>query len=347
MIRGDCGEEANLLSVVIIGKNEASRIVKCIQSVKTAVASVPDCEIVYIDSVSDDCTGELAFSQGIKTYRIANALTQSPAAGRYIGSQVTHGRYILFVDGDSIIANGWIQPALRLMQSNSDNVMFSGQLNTAPGYAGDTFLQDVRDIGEIQLAGYIGGGKAPIIERAALEISGNWNPFVRSREEEDLAIRMQIKNPKARILQSDQITAWSPVYSLTIREFVRRWKRGFHKGPGQIFRNAITQGYWRRCIHIMQSAILAMSFVVGLFVSFLFHVTWQFVLFFFVIALLRAILKRKLIRVVTVYYSLFTGISSLWEFFTVPVRTGDNYIYDIEEISSARTTNCNEQAEKG
>ncbi len=104
-----------LLSVVIIGLNEAERIGRCIDSVKAATADIADTEIVYVDSRSSDRTVSIVLSEGVRVFQLGKTQPPSPAAGRYVGSLVTQGRFIMFVDGDSVVTPGWIEPAIELM----------------------------------------------------------------------------------------------------------------------------------------------------------------------------------------------------------------------------------------
>jgi len=194
------------------------------------------------------------------------------------------------------------------------------------------FLPEVENLGQIKQAKQIGGGEAPLISREALEKAGNWNPFVICMEEEDLAIRLRHYIPGAKLFQSESYTVYSPACPLSLWEFWRRWKRGFVKGPGQIIKNAIADGYWRQCLHLAKSSLLFIVLIVGLAITIPLDLWWQFLLCFFGAAALRAIFTGKLVRFKTLFYSLATGAYSLWEFLTVPVRTSKDYICDYGEV---------------
>lgn len=320
-----------LLSVVIIGLNEAQRIGRCIDSVKIATADIAGTEIVYVDSRSSDDTVSIALSKGVRVFQLGKTQPPSPAAGRYVGSLVTHGRFIMFVDGDSVIAPGWIEPAIQLMDRDSSIVMLSGSSRFCnPGTASSP--AKVEDLGVIKPVYQISGDSAPMIPRQALESAGNWNPFVRCREEADLAIRLRHYVPGSRVVQSDQYTVDTPKCStLHPGEIVRRWKIGFVKGPGQILRNALAYGYWRACWQVAKPVVLATALLTGLAIAIVFKFWWQFLLLFFGAAFLRAILTRKLVRLGSVFYSLLIGMYSLWELLTIPARTACDYVCDFEE----------------
>ncbi len=323
---------APLLSVVIIGLNEAERIGQCIDSVRTAVSDIPDTVIVYVDSGSSDETVSIALSKDVRVFRLGKAQALSPAAGRYVGSLVTSGQFIMFVDGDTIVAPGWIEPAIELMMRDTSIVMFAGSLCNGQQNA-KVAPAKVEHLGVIRSVYQIGGGQAPIVSRQALDSAGNWNPFLRCKEEADLAIRFRHYIPGSQVVQCNQCTVNTPIYSiLYTRENIRRWKRGFFKGPGQIIRNAIAHGYLSKSCEVAKPVVLAIALLVGLAVSIALKLWWQFLLLFSGTAFLRAVITRKPRRLVTVFHSLLLGICSLWEFATVPVRTASDYKHDFIEI---------------
>lgn len=319
------------LAVVIIGLNEADWIEDCIRSVRRMVAEIPETEIVYVDSGSVDGTIQMVLDLGVRVFQLGRAQPPSPAAGRFVGSRVTNSKYIIFVDGDSVVAEGWVQHGLSLMEQDPTIVICAGRL-LPDGQIEGRQLPNVEGLGKIQPVHTIGGGRAPIIARKALTAAGNWNPFVRYCEEEDLAIRMRHFVSGARVMFGDTNTVLSRIVSLSPVELVRRWKRGFVVGPGQILRNSIAHGYLRHTLHFAKPIILLLVFVLGLVASIFLKVWWQFLLIFFGLVVFRAIVTRKLIRVFAVFYSFLSGFYSFKEFVTTSPRTSDDYVCDYVEI---------------
>jgi len=323
-----------LLSAVIIGLNEARIIGQCIESVKSATANIPRTEIVYVDSRSTDETVSIALSKGVKVFKLGKTQPPGPAAGRYVGSLVTHGRFIIFVDGDSIVAPGWIEPAIELMMRDTSIVMFSGTFRGSQ-HNGGTVPAKVEQLGVIRTVCQISGSWAPIVPRRALESAGNWNPFVRCLEEVDLAIRLRHYMPGSRLVQSDQCTVDTPKCSILYPgEIIRRWKIGFIRGPGQILRNAIAHGYLSESWEVAKPVVLAVALLAGLAVSIALKLWWQFLLLFFGAVFLRAVLTRKLVRLSSVFYNLLIGFYSIWEFLRVPARAASSYSRDFEEVKA-------------
>ncbi|MBN2295732.1 MAG: glycosyltransferase family 2 protein [Pirellulales bacterium] len=322
------------LSVVIIGLNEAGRIVNCIESIKCAVKELPDTELVYIDSGSTDDTVRLALEHGASVYRLGRTQLPSPSAGRYVGSLVTTGRYIMFVDGDSTVCPGWINEAINVLACDDTVVMVCGQFVDSNEWIPDEPL-NTKGLGKLTQVKHISGSWSPIVSREAMEKAGNWNPFVRCREEADLEVRMLHFVPNAKMLKGNQRTVLTPKAStLTFSEITRRCRIGFVKGMGQILRNAIADGYLVKCLPIVKPIFLASGLLLGLAISIALGWWWQFLLAFLGIVVLRALLTWKLARLRSATYSLLLGFSCLWEFIRVPVRRASDYVRDFEKIDA-------------
>jgi glycosyltransferase involved in cell wall biosynthesis len=327
-------EPSPLLSVVIIGLNEAENIGRCIDKIKIAVKDFPDTEIAYVDSGSSDNTVAISLSKGVRVFQLGKIQPPSPSAGRYVGSLVTSGRFIMFVDADTMIAPGWIKPAIELMMLDPSVALFSGTHCTDPSVV----LDEVKGLGVIKPVCKLSGSWAPIASRQILEKAGNWNPFVRCREEECLAIRIRHYAPGSKILRGGQCTVFTPKCSVIhLSEFFRRWKIGFIKGPGQIIRNGLAHGYWKRCWKLANQIIPALALLIGLAIGIAMNFWWQFLLLFFGLIFLRAVVTLKLVRATGVFYNLFMGFCSLWELLVVPPRTAADYQRDFREITSADT----------
>ncbi len=99
------------LSVVIITRNEEAAIGSCLESVLRHTRGL-DREIFLIDSASTDRTVEIARRYPATIVRIDACSGYSPAAGRYVGTLHAKGKFILFLDGDNVLIEGWLDVAL-------------------------------------------------------------------------------------------------------------------------------------------------------------------------------------------------------------------------------------------
>ncbi|MEZ5336511.1 MAG: glycosyltransferase family A protein [Methanolobus sp.] len=110
----------HFLCVIIIGKNEEKFIGKCIESCIKALEDIEDYEIIFVDSLSDDKTVEIAEQYDINIYQLVDDKRLSAAAGRYIGSLNSKSKYVFYIDGDMILDPSWFRNAIPFMENNPD-----------------------------------------------------------------------------------------------------------------------------------------------------------------------------------------------------------------------------------
>ena len=93
------------LSIIIPTYNEEEYLHKLLDSIKSQLFS--DYEIIVADAKSKDNTREIAVSYGCKV--VDGGL---PAIGRNNGAKVAKGDYLLFLDADSILTEGYLESAM-------------------------------------------------------------------------------------------------------------------------------------------------------------------------------------------------------------------------------------------
>jgi glycosyltransferase involved in cell wall biosynthesis len=105
------------LSIVIIGRNEGERLIRCLESVRTVRAKEGEVEIIYVDSDSTDGSPEVAASFGAKVV-ILHGGKRTAARGRNAGWQQAVAPYVLFLDGDTILHPDFPQAACKILEAN-------------------------------------------------------------------------------------------------------------------------------------------------------------------------------------------------------------------------------------
>lgn len=103
------------LSIIIPTYNEEKYLPKLLKSIDEQNFS--DCEVIVADAVSTDKTREIAEAYGCKVVDGG-----SPAVGRNNGAKAACGEYLLFLDADVILTEGYLQSALNEFIENEQGI---------------------------------------------------------------------------------------------------------------------------------------------------------------------------------------------------------------------------------
>lgn len=100
-----------MLSIIIPTYNEENYLPKLLQSIKDQ--NFHDYEIIVADAESTDKTRKIANSFGCQVVEGG-----SPAVGRNSGAKIAKGEYLLFLDSDVILTEGYLESALNEFLEN-------------------------------------------------------------------------------------------------------------------------------------------------------------------------------------------------------------------------------------
>ena len=125
-----------LLSVVIPAFNIDSYIGECIQSIVPQMEN--NVELIIIDDGSTDKTGDICDDIEInnKNISVYHQQNKGVSAARNVGLELSHGKYILFVDGDDLLAPNAIKSNFAKISENTPDIIagsyvkFSGNTPT-------------------------------------------------------------------------------------------------------------------------------------------------------------------------------------------------------------------------
>jgi glycosyltransferase involved in cell wall biosynthesis len=211
-----------LVSIVIIGRNEGDRLVRCIESVKAMNFPTDQYEILYIDSGSTDDSMKTAEGLGAKALEIEPPTTA--AKGRNKGIQESQAPFLLFLDGDTILDPDFLQKAMDYIQAHDDvAVVWGHRREIRPE---DSIYNRILDLDWIYPPGdtpFCGGDA--VMRKTALEKSGPFREDLIAGEEPELCNR--ITKAGFRIYHMD---VFMTGHDLAIRKFSAYWKRCYRAG---------------------------------------------------------------------------------------------------------------------
>lgn len=263
-----------LLSVVVITKNEEKRIRTCLKSIFTACDGTIPFEIILVDSNSTDRTIDIAADYPIDIYTIRHDEIASPAAGRYVGAHFSRGNYLLFIDGDMEIREDWVDTGIDILRD-------CPAIGGVSGFIDD---HDQHSIGERIRAVKVFNGHGLFTATAYQEADG-FDPSILGSEDYELCYR--ITESGYSLIKLPKVTVQHPPYRGggivgAISDVIRRVKAGYTVGIGQVFRKHVTNPvvvaihaslHWRHVAQLLW--LLCSIFVLALSIS-LFGI-WLFV----------------------------------------------------------------------
>ena len=222
----------NLVGVVVIGRNEGSRLKASLLSVIGEKITV-----VYVDSGSTDGSVKLARSLGANVVELDLSIPFTAARARNAGfAHLLHIKpdieFVQFVDGDCVVVPGWLDIACSELLTHPDVVVVCGRRREEfPADSVYNLLCDVEwntPVGEAKAC----GGDS-MMRVAAFKKVGGFNPGLIAGEEPELCVRLRREG--GRILR---INAEMTLHDAKITRFGQWWKREIRNG------HAYAEGLW-------------------------------------------------------------------------------------------------------
>lgn len=247
------------VAIVIIGKNEASRLASCIES---AIKQVE--QVVYVDSASTDDSVSIANKYKIKTLSLNKNTRINAAIARNVGAKwiLSHDKnveYIQFLDADTTLDVNWIENAFLQIHQNISIGAIAGRLREK--HLGESIYIDICDMGWYCKPGYINslGGIFLLRKEIFINLNGfNENLLVG----EDPELSKRIIDNKHKILCIENIMGFHDSGMYTFRQwFIRNVKTGYGYANGRSW------GAWSKQVYsilfwsILILLVLGLSFV--------------------------------------------------------------------------------------
>lgn len=186
------------LSIVIIGRNEEQAIAKCVTAAQKAAAEIGGAEIIFVDSASTDRTAEIVSSMGVGVLSLDPSRKLCPSAGRFVGSQHATGEFVLFIDADTLVYEGFLAQAIDHFRAEPQVAGVNGRIDDL-NENGER-LEGVEDrydgIANVKWL----RGPCCFYRRSALIECGSFDPQLAMEEEAELGLRLVRAGWKLNIL---------------------------------------------------------------------------------------------------------------------------------------------------
>lgn len=216
--------DINRVGVVIIGRNEGTRLVRCLASLTAQLA-----QLVYVDSGSTDDSVNAARSVGADVVALDMTVPFTAARARNEGFErmrilYPNAEYVQFLDGDCEVSPEWLKSAANFLDTNLAVAAVCGRLRERfPEKTVYNMLCDMEwdtPIGEAKAC----GGNVLMRVDAFEDVHG-FRPDLIAGEEPELCVRLRASGWK--IWRLDQEMA---LHDAAITRFGQWWRRTLRGG---------------------------------------------------------------------------------------------------------------------
>ncbi|MGK7963298.1 glycosyltransferase family 2 protein [Crocosphaera sp.] len=217
------------LGIVLIGRNEGTRLTECLKSVLDETKNDNHRPIIYVDSGSTDGSLETVKSLGVSGISLDNDRPFTAARGRNTGfkwlmKQHPDLTYVQFMDGDCTLVSGWLEKARELLETHKDLAVVCGRRREKfPDATPYNRLADMEwntPIGEANAC----GGDALMRVEALQQVNG-FNDSLICGEEPEMCLRLRGQGWKIWRLDEDMTT-----HDADMTQFSQWWSRMVRSG---------------------------------------------------------------------------------------------------------------------
>ncbi len=210
------------LSVVIIGRNEGARLIRCLQSVNAMRFPAGKVEVIYVDSASTDCSAERAFALGAEAIRVKPE-RPSAAFGRNAGWKIAAAPLVLFLDGDTILNRDFAAQAAQAFADPKVAVIWGHRRELHPEASVYNRVLDLDWIYPPGPSEFCGGDA--LMRRTALEEVHGYDETLIAGEEPEMCRRLRAKGYEILHLDLPMTK-----HDLAMTRWSQYWRRAFRAG---------------------------------------------------------------------------------------------------------------------
>lgn len=262
------------VGAVAIGRNEGTRLMKCLHSLQGKVKTT-----VYVDSGSTDNSLNIALDMGVAVVELDMTVPFTAARARNAGFKKLYELspqidYVQFVDGDCEVNGAWLENAASFLEKNENVAVVCGRRRERfPASSIYNRLCDMEwdtPVGETKAC----GGDAMIQVKAFEQVGGYRNDLI-AGEEPELCVRLRQQGWK--ILRLD---AEMTLHDAAITRFSQWWKRTIRSGyafaEGAYLHGKSPERHWLR--EALSSLIWGLGLPLTVFTLLFFSQHWSLLL---------------------------------------------------------------------
>ena len=224
------------VSVIILAKNEAEHIGRCIDSAFSSLERVESeslgLEVVVVDNESTDATARIAVERGAKLVRSGSEFLGEL---RNLGAAESSGDVLAYIDGDCSASPEWLASALRTLQL-SDVHAVTGVIDLPEecSWVERAWLLPANP--EPTLTSKVLGASFFCVREAFDAVDG-FDDTMSAGEDSDLGTRLTAAGFRIRLEPDCRVIHWG--YPSTLRGVIDRqaWHVGGRSGSTPVFRD--------------------------------------------------------------------------------------------------------------
>ena len=174
-----------LVSVIIPSYNRKELLVRAIRSV--LIQDLSDMELVVVDDGSTDATPSLAMEFSDPRLKWVHQSNAGVTAARNTGASVSTGDYLIFLDSDDELLQGYLKEFYELSQESPDLIFFGAEI--LAGSQNRTLIKATEPYGVPSTDGLFLAGTFAI-RRSIFDRSGGYDEKLAYGENTELSFRL-------------------------------------------------------------------------------------------------------------------------------------------------------------